>query len=163
MSYCNTGFSILGRVIEVVTDEVWEALLHRTAVGHIKPDPSAALEVAPVWTLPRACGPMGLINSTVGDDLTRDGDRLVGTVTESGPLASLTPDPVTAVTLTPVDASAFLVHGALTQIWAPMLPNLSGSVSRSLNGRICAQIRGGGTTPTRRDDRRSPASRAKQP
>jgi CubicO group peptidase (beta-lactamase class C family) len=110
MSYCNTGFSILGRVIEVVTGKVWdavmrerlfaplgltqtstlpeEALLHRAAVGHIKPSPDASLEVAAVWMLPRSCGPMGLINSTVGDVLTfarlhldggkaRDGTQLV--------------------------------------------------------------------------------------
>ena len=92
MSYCNTGFSILGRVIEVVTGKVWdavmrerlftplgltqtgtlpeEALLHRAAVGHVKPSPDASLEVAPVWMLPRSCGPMGLINSTVADVLT---------------------------------------------------------------------------------------------
>jgi CubicO group peptidase (beta-lactamase class C family) len=92
MSYCNTGFSILGRVIEVVTGTVWdaamrerlfaslgltqtgtlpeEALLHRTAVGHVKPSPDTSLEVAPVWMLPRSCGPMGLINSTVADVLT---------------------------------------------------------------------------------------------
>ena len=91
MSYCNTGFSILGRVIEVVTGNVWdavmrerlfeplglthtgtlpeEALLHRAAVGHVKPSPDAALQVAPVWMLPRSCGPMGLINSTVADVL----------------------------------------------------------------------------------------------
>jgi CubicO group peptidase (beta-lactamase class C family) len=112
MSYCNTGFSILGRVIEVVTGKVWdavmrerlfdplglshtctlpeEALLHRTAVGHVATSPGAPLEVAPVWMLPRACGPMGLINSTVGDVLTfarlhldsgkgAEGDQLVST------------------------------------------------------------------------------------
>ena len=110
MSYCNTGFSILGRVIEVVTGNVWdavmrerlfdplglthtgtlpeEALLHRAAVGHVKPSPDASLQVAPVWMLPRSCGPMGLINSTVADVLafaqlhldagkTRDGTELV--------------------------------------------------------------------------------------
>ena len=112
MSYCNTGFSILGRVIEVVTGKVWdvvmrerlfaplgltstgtlpeEALLHRAAVGHVAPGPGAPLEVAPVWMLPRSCGPMGLINSTVGDVLTfaklhldagktHDGTQLVST------------------------------------------------------------------------------------
>ena len=47
-----------------------EAIIHRAAVGHIKPSPGAAPEVAPVWMLPRACGPMGLINSTVADVLT---------------------------------------------------------------------------------------------
>jgi CubicO group peptidase (beta-lactamase class C family) len=92
MSYCNTGFSILGRVIEVVTGKGWDevmrerlftplglthtgtlpedALLHRAAVGHLKPSPDASLEVAPAWMLPRSCGPMGLINSTVSEVLT---------------------------------------------------------------------------------------------
>lgn len=91
MSYCNTGYSILGRIVEVVTDRVWdtamrerlfsplgltrtctlpeEALLHRTAVGHVPPQPGAAPERASVWMLPRVCGPMGLIDSTVRDVL----------------------------------------------------------------------------------------------
>ena len=43
-------------------------------------------------------------------DLTPEDGRLVGTVTLSGPIAALTPDPVTKVTLTPVDATTFLVE-----------------------------------------------------
>jgi CubicO group peptidase (beta-lactamase class C family) len=92
MSYCNTGYSIAGRLIEVLTGKVWdeamrerlftplglthtctlpeEALLYRTAVGHIPPKPGEPVQVAPVWMLPRICGPMGLINSTVRDVLT---------------------------------------------------------------------------------------------
>ncbi|HVL81518.1 MAG TPA: serine hydrolase domain-containing protein [Actinomycetota bacterium] len=91
MSYCNTGYSVAGRVIEVVTGSVWdqvmrerlyvplgltqtgtlpeEALLHLTAVGHVRPKPSQPPQVAPVWMLPRGCGPMGLVNSTVRDAL----------------------------------------------------------------------------------------------
>lgn len=92
MSYCNTGFSIVGRVIEVITGKGWdtvmrerlfqpldlthtstlpeEAIMQRAAVGHVKPTPGAEPDVAPVWMLPRACGPMGLINASVGDVLT---------------------------------------------------------------------------------------------
>lgn len=92
MSYCNTGYSIAGRVIEVLTGKVWdaamrerlfvplqlthtctlpeEALLLRTAVGHIAMKPGEPMQVAPMWMLPRICGPMGLINSTVGEILT---------------------------------------------------------------------------------------------
>lgn len=92
MSYCNTGYSVLGRVIEKVTGKVWdailrerlilplglthtntlpeEALLFRTAVGHMTPKPGADPQVAPVWVLPRSAGPAGLINATVGDLLT---------------------------------------------------------------------------------------------
>src|SRR4051794_27272506 len=82
ISYCNTGFSILGRIVEVVTDEVWDAtirarvveplglthtatlpedvLLHRAAVGHVQP-PGRDLAPAPVWSLPRSAGPAGLV------------------------------------------------------------------------------------------------------
>jgi len=103
-SYCNSGFSLAGRVIERLTGGTWdealrqrlvkplaltrtltlpeEALLHRTAVGHLSTGRT------PVWGLPRAMGPAGLISSTVADVLTfarlhltgglsRDGRRLV--------------------------------------------------------------------------------------
>jgi CubicO group peptidase (beta-lactamase class C family) len=86
-SYCNSGFSILGRVIEVVTEKVWdaamkerlfaplglthtntlpeEAILFDTAVGHVKGGPEPV--VAPVWVLQRNAGPAGLINARVAD------------------------------------------------------------------------------------------------
>jgi CubicO group peptidase (beta-lactamase class C family) len=92
MSYCNTGYSITGRLIEVLTGKVWdsamrerlftplgltqtgtlpeEAIIHRVSAGHIKPGPGLPTQVAPVWVLPRITGPAGLINSTVGDVLT---------------------------------------------------------------------------------------------
>jgi CubicO group peptidase (beta-lactamase class C family) len=93
MSYCNTGFSILGRITEVVTGQVWdqamkerlfrpaglsrthtlpeEAILHRVAAGHVASGPDEPLEVAPVWVLTRSCGPAGSTTSaTVGDLLT---------------------------------------------------------------------------------------------
>jgi CubicO group peptidase (beta-lactamase class C family) len=87
MSYCNTGFSVIGRVIEKVTGKGWdrvlrsrlvrplglthtntlpeEALLFRTAVGHLPKG-----QVAPVWVLPRSAGPAGLINASAADLLT---------------------------------------------------------------------------------------------
>jgi len=86
MSYCNTGYSVIGRVIEKVTSQIWdqvlreriitplglthtdtlpeEALMFRAAVGHVED------ELAPMWMLPRSCGPSGLINSTAEDLLT---------------------------------------------------------------------------------------------
>jgi CubicO group peptidase (beta-lactamase class C family) len=92
MSYCNTGYSITGRLIEVITGKVWdeamrerlfaplgltqtgtlpeEAIIHRVSAGHIKPGPGSPTQVAPVWILPRITGPAGLINSTVRDVLT---------------------------------------------------------------------------------------------
>ncbi len=91
MSYCNTGYAIAGRIIEVATDAVWdqamrerlygplglthtstlpeEAIVHRVSAGHMKAGPGGPTQVAPVWLLPRITGPMGLINSTVEDVL----------------------------------------------------------------------------------------------
>ena len=91
MSYCNTGFSIVGRVIEKVTGKTWdavlrerlvaplglthtntlpeEAILFRAAAGHVAPCQGDE-EVAPMWVLPRASGPVGLINASAGDVLT---------------------------------------------------------------------------------------------
>ena len=85
MSYCNTGFSLLGRVIEVVTGQVWDAairtrlfeplrlghtatlaedvLRHRAAIGHVEP-PGGELRTASAWGLPRTAGPPGGICST---------------------------------------------------------------------------------------------------
>ena len=89
MSYCNTGYSVLGRVIEKVTDKSWdtvlrerliaplglthtntlpeEAILHRVAVGHMKLPGQDEDQVAPMWVLPRSAGPAGLVNATAAD------------------------------------------------------------------------------------------------
>jgi len=88
-SYCNSGFSLAGRVVEVLTGKTWdavlreriisplglthtstlpeEAILHRVAVGHITPDPEQESHPAPVWMLPRSLGPAGLVNATARD------------------------------------------------------------------------------------------------
>lgn len=90
MSYCNTGYSILGRVIETVTGQVWDAALRErllepmgvshtvtlpeealrfgTAMGHLgKP---GELRPAPRWGLSRSVGPAGNICATASDLLT---------------------------------------------------------------------------------------------
>ena len=99
-SYCNSGFSLAGRVIERLTGGTWdqalrerlltplgldrtgtlpeEALLHRAAVGHLSTGRT------PVWGLPRAIGPAGLISSTVADVLTFARLHLTGGVTAGG-------------------------------------------------------------------------------
>jgi dipeptidyl aminopeptidase/acylaminoacyl peptidase/CubicO group peptidase (beta-lactamase class C family) len=101
MSYSNTGYGIAGRVIERVTDQTWdealqerickplglertftlpeEVLRYRAATGHMSAH-GEALAVAPVWSLPRGCGPAGLICSTAADvvrfaELHLDGGR----------------------------------------------------------------------------------------
>ncbi|HEV2591956.1 MAG TPA: serine hydrolase domain-containing protein [Gaiellaceae bacterium] len=92
-SYSNSSYSILGRIIEVLEDKVFEdilrerlfvplalehsvsfadeAIVHPTAVGHV-PDPSDPdkLMVSPMWGLWRAFGPMGsALVASAGDVL----------------------------------------------------------------------------------------------
>jgi CubicO group peptidase (beta-lactamase class C family) len=84
-SYCNAGFVLLGRIIEVLDGRTWdeslrarlveplgltatttlpeEAILHRAAVGHLASDGS----VVSTWQLPRSIGPAGTIAATAED------------------------------------------------------------------------------------------------
>jgi CubicO group peptidase (beta-lactamase class C family) len=86
-SYCNSGYVLLGRIIEVLDGQSWdeslrdrligplaltrtvtlpeEAILHRAAVGH-----DQAGDPVKVWGLPRSVGPAGLITATAADLLT---------------------------------------------------------------------------------------------
>src|ERR1700722_16308649 len=88
-SYCNSGFTLAGRVIEKLTGLTWdaalreriyaplglkhtvtlpeEALLFRAAAAHV--DTRAEPVLAPVWQLPRSLGPAGLITSIPADVL----------------------------------------------------------------------------------------------
>jgi CubicO group peptidase (beta-lactamase class C family) len=89
-SYCNSGFVLLGRIIEVLDGREWdaslrerlirplglaqtvtlpeEAILHRAAAGH-RQRPHQGNPVS-VWGLPRSVGPAGLITASARDVLT---------------------------------------------------------------------------------------------
>jgi CubicO group peptidase (beta-lactamase class C family) len=91
MSYCNAGFTLLGRIIEVLRGATWddvlrerllvplgleaagtlpeEALLWGAATGHLTM-PGAEPLVAPQWGLTRSAGPAGLIHARASDLLT---------------------------------------------------------------------------------------------
>jgi CubicO group peptidase (beta-lactamase class C family) len=103
-SYCNSGFAVLGRMVEVLDDRIWdqslrsrlvgplgltqtvtlpeEAIFHRTAVGHR--DHPRESEPVTTWALPRSIGPVGLINASVHDILTFARLHLDGGVTSAG-------------------------------------------------------------------------------
>ena len=91
-SYCNSGFSILGRIVEAVTGTTWDAavrtmistplgsstlatlpeevILRPHAVGHLElpgPDGENALQVAPLYAPPRSVGPAGTVHGTAAD------------------------------------------------------------------------------------------------
>ncbi|HZU73018.1 MAG TPA: serine hydrolase domain-containing protein [Acidimicrobiales bacterium] len=84
-SYCNSGYVLLGRLIEHFRQATWdaalrqhllgplgaedtvtladEAILRRAAVGHIPSGEDGALQVAPMWFFGRAMGPAGVITA----------------------------------------------------------------------------------------------------
>jgi CubicO group peptidase (beta-lactamase class C family) len=105
-SYCNAGFVVLGRIIELMTDMTWDralrkrlleplgvthtvtlpedALLHRTAAGHMF-DADRNLNLVPRWTMARSAGPAGATPcSTVGDLLTFGKMHMDGGVARDG-------------------------------------------------------------------------------
>ncbi|PRB16557.1 serine hydrolase [Microbacterium sp. MYb62] len=105
MSYCNSGFSLAGRVIEKVTGKTWdqamrdllftplglthsstlpeEAIMFRAASGHTVVGDDGP-ELAPAWMLPRSMGPAGLINSTTADVLAFARMHLTGGLAADG-------------------------------------------------------------------------------
>ncbi|QNG35660.1 serine hydrolase [Geodermatophilaceae bacterium NBWT11] len=88
-SYCNSGYSLAGRVVEVLTGKTWdtvlrervveplgltrtstlpeEAILHRAAVGHVSEGPDQPFTPVSTFLLPRSAGPAGLINASARD------------------------------------------------------------------------------------------------
>ena len=90
-SYNNAGFVILGRIAEVLRGKPYhelvrehivvpleqkhvatipdEALLYRTALGHISPKPGAPLQAAPQWSLVHGMAPAGALLAMSARDL----------------------------------------------------------------------------------------------
>ncbi len=89
-SYCNSGFAVAGRIVEVVCGQRYEdaarelvlqplgmehsyfeptwIMTHRFVVGHHSPfTPDEAMRIARPWALTRAANPMGGLTSCVPD------------------------------------------------------------------------------------------------
>jgi CubicO group peptidase (beta-lactamase class C family) len=104
-SYCNSGFVVCGRIVEHLTDLAWDAalrerlcaplglertvtlpedaLLHRTAVGHVG-EPDEDPVPTTTWVLPRSAGPAGLITASAEDVLAFARMHLEGGVAVDG-------------------------------------------------------------------------------
>lgn len=89
MSYCNSGYIVLGRIVEVLRGGTWdaalrerllaplgltsagtlpeEALLWPAATGHLLLPGAEEPVVTPQWGIYRSCGPAGLIHMTATD------------------------------------------------------------------------------------------------
>ncbi|AOR36699.1 penicillin-binding protein [Streptomyces fodineus] len=106
ISYSSIGYNVLGRIIEVVTGQVWdealkdllltplglthtmtlpeEALRFRAAMGHLG-EPGQDPDPAPSWDLmPRSAGPYGRVIATAGDLARLARMHLAGGVAEDG-------------------------------------------------------------------------------
>ncbi len=117
-NYCNAGYALLGRVLELVYEGCYddvlrqyltaplgmdrsttrpeEALCARVSAGHIV-DATGAASLAPYTPLPRALGPAGLTLHSTAEDLVRFGQaHLSGT-------APLSPDLCRAMQAPQVD------------------------------------------------------------
>ncbi|WP_426366847.1 serine hydrolase domain-containing protein [Streptomyces sp. E-08] len=114
MSYCNAGYTLIGRVMERVTGVPWDALMrdrlfrplglthtatlpddvlrHRAATGHYGDPPQVVAE----WAMARSSGPTGLICSTPADVLAFVRLHLDGGSAGSG-TRLLSPDSVRAM------------------------------------------------------------------
>jgi CubicO group peptidase (beta-lactamase class C family) len=105
-SYCNSGFAVLGRLVEILSGQPYDAalwthllqplnaratstlpedtILHPVALGHNRRDPDP-LRADDTWSFARACNPLGGVCATVGDVLAfaemhlRDGRAADGT------------------------------------------------------------------------------------
>jgi CubicO group peptidase (beta-lactamase class C family) len=90
-SYNNAGFAVLGRLVEVLrgtpydaalrehlftplglahaATDPYEAILHRAAVGHIRPQPDAEPVPAPMWAMTRGMASAGAMLALSARDL----------------------------------------------------------------------------------------------
>jgi len=90
-SYCNSGFAVLGRLIEILSGENYDAalrtrlldplgaratvtlaedaIMHPVALGHNRHDPEP-LRADHTWNFSRACNPLGGVCASAGDLLS---------------------------------------------------------------------------------------------
>lgn len=107
LSYCNSGFVLLGRVVERLVGVPYykaiqeklavpagltetlllpeEVILRKFAVGHLPTGPDGQQQVAPVWALPGAMAPAGSLTCSTAADVVRFAQmHLRGGMAESG-------------------------------------------------------------------------------
>jgi CubicO group peptidase (beta-lactamase class C family) len=105
MSYCNTGYSLAGRVLEVLEGKSWDEVLqdrlvkplglthtwtlpgdvirYRNALGHLT-HPDGSVQPAGQWGLWRTAGPAGLVCAPVRESLAFAGMHLAGGLAPDG-------------------------------------------------------------------------------
>jgi CubicO group peptidase (beta-lactamase class C family) len=125
MSYCNSGFSLAGRVLEVLNDRTWDeilrrdlldplglatpvtwpedALRYRVAVAHVRDADTGVTRLSPMWTEFRAGAPAGFTPYATARDVVAFARlHLDGGVTADG-TRLLSPESVAAMQTKQVD------------------------------------------------------------
>ncbi|WP_020392855.1 serine hydrolase domain-containing protein [Kribbella catacumbae] len=132
-SYNNAAFSVLGRLVEVLREkpfdtvlrehvftplglkhaatDPYEAILHRAAVGHIRPAPDAEPEPAPVWALNRSMAPAGAMLAMRPRDLLAFARMHLDSGTAADGTAVLSPASVKAMQESQVNLPALGMMG----------------------------------------------------
>lgn len=99
-SYCNVGFNLLGRIVEIKRGGTWEwaikrwlfnrlgptsfvrfadeTLRYRAAIGHTPPTATAAADVVPVPYLAKSAAPAGSVLYAAARDLVTFGRSVLG-------------------------------------------------------------------------------------
>ncbi|MEV8378103.1 serine hydrolase domain-containing protein [Kribbella sp. NPDC056861] len=118
-SYNNAAFAALGRLIEVLREkpfdaalrehlltplglthsatDPYEAILHRAAVGHLRPSPDAAPVPAPIWAMTRGMAPAGAMLAMRPRDLLAFAKLHLDSGTAADSTAVLSPASVKAM------------------------------------------------------------------
>ena len=99
-SYCNVGFTLLGRIIELKRGSTWESVIkrwlfdrlgpttfvryadetlrHRAAIGHVPPSAGAESDVVPFAYLAKSAAPAGSVVYAAARDLIAFGRTVLG-------------------------------------------------------------------------------------
>ncbi|MEU4395752.1 serine hydrolase domain-containing protein [Kribbella sp. NPDC023855] len=132
-SYNNAAFAVLGRLIEVLRDKTfdtalrdhlftplglahaaadpYDAILHRAAVGHVRPTPDAAPVPAPVWAMTRSMAAAGSMLAMSPRDLLAFAKLHLDSGTAADGTAVLSPASVKAMQQAQVQLPALGMMG----------------------------------------------------
>ena len=162
-SYNNAGFAVAGRIVEHLLGTTWddalrervveplglaatvtlpeEVLRFRAALGHVEDD-DGGWQPAPVWALPRSCGPAGMVTSSVGDQLSFAAAHLRGGILRDTGRAAMTAPQVQRVDHAGAEDACAWGLGWALGVWGgtPVLGHNGNTIGQSAYLRLFPDI-----------------------